>query len=106
MRTISRMQNCRTQRIPSEGEAERGRRRLDGRAGPQNTYQWLGCRAGRGADVAARPRRLPVPQETSTTFDDLQDKTRWEFYRRKEPASQKNSLNCHTPLLSLHLEAF
>ncbi|KAL3192776.1 hypothetical protein MRX96_058718 [Rhipicephalus microplus] len=24
MRTISRMQNCRTQRIPSEGEAERG----------------------------------------------------------------------------------
>ncbi|KAL3247547.1 hypothetical protein MRX96_056976 [Rhipicephalus microplus] len=52
MRTISRIQNCRTQRITSEGEAA-GRRRLDVRAGPQYTYQWPGGRGGRGAAASA-----------------------------------------------------
>ncbi|KAL3252927.1 hypothetical protein MRX96_054735 [Rhipicephalus microplus] len=39
-------------------------------------------------------------QETATTFDDLQDKTRWEFYRRKESASQKKLSELpHTPTI-------
>ncbi|KAH8009090.1 hypothetical protein HPB51_010280 [Rhipicephalus microplus] len=49
------MQNCRTRRIPSEGEAERG--------GAVSTVA-QGHRtptSGRGADVAAKPRRPPVP---------------------------------------------
>ncbi|KAL3194767.1 hypothetical protein MRX96_016077 [Rhipicephalus microplus] len=55
MRTISRMQNCRTQRIPSEGEAESGGAASTVAPGHRTPT------SGRAAGVAAAPtwRRGP-----------------------------------------------